>query len=200
MPQTKKYSWPLVIVLVFLFFPVGIPMLVVKVNSEKHLYCENARVMKIFGWILAAMGVFYLVMGITGSLETEAGGTGLPGIITALMLFGGGGVLLIVSAARLMKKGIRYKRYPVLIASMEGGKIDEIAEKMRVSSEQVRSDLQQMIDCGLLSGVFFDPQADEVMLQGISRKEIRVSCPSCGAVNLVREGKKVLCEYCKLPL
>lgn len=202
MPQTNtgKYSWGLVIVLLFLFFPVGIPMLVVKVNSEKQRYCENARVMKILGWILAAMGLFYLVMGAAGSLETEMGKAIWPGILTALIFFGGGGALLIVSAARLMKRGIRYKRYPAIIASLEGGRIDQIAEKMQTAPDQVRIDLQQMIDFGLLSGVYLDLAKDELVLQGIKRQEISLTCPSCGAVNCVLEGKKSVCEYCRLPL
>lgn len=62
---TTLYSWPLVIFLLFFFFPVGIPLMVIKVTSEKMKYSENAIVMKIVGVLLIAISLLVLITALT---------------------------------------------------------------------------------------------------------------------------------------
>ena len=89
--QKKSFSWGIIALMFFLFFPIGIWMLVKKMTDEKFNYIKNGKSLKILAWILIGFAVMYLIMGITGELETEDGSSIVGGVIMMLMIFGGGG-------------------------------------------------------------------------------------------------------------
>lgn len=195
---TTLYSWPLVIFLLFFFFPVGIPLMVIKVTSEKMKYSENAIVMKIVGVLLIAISLLVLITALTGSLTVEEKGDIWVSVTIVLAFFGGGGLLLVFTAYRFAKKGKRFKRYPAVIASLGGGTVEEIAEKIPATVKESQKDIQQMLDDGWIPGAYLDAKNTLVLPRAVV-KENPVTCPNCGAVNAVGKGGAV-CEYCRLPL
>lgn len=82
--QKKSFSWGIIALMFFLFFPIGIWMLVKKMTDEKFNYIKNGRSLKILAWILIGFAVMYLIMGITGELETEDGSSVVGGVIVML--------------------------------------------------------------------------------------------------------------------
>lgn len=193
----ERFSWGVVILLLFLFFPVGIPLLAVKVTSEKTRYSQNARVMKILGILFAIIGAIMLVMTLAGKVEAEERNAWF-GVIAVLILLFVGGLSLLIAAHRLAKKGVRYQRYPAIIASQNGGRLQEIADKVPTTLERAKKEIQQMVDDGWIPGAYLDHTSCELILPKAAA-ENRV-CPNCGAAVVAEKGKRGVCEYCKLPL
>ena len=85
--QTKSFSWGIIVLMLFLFFPVGIYMLVKEVTSEKFYMAKNGKALKIIGWALIGFAAMYLLMSLSGELDTEYGAPTVSEIITVEVFF-----------------------------------------------------------------------------------------------------------------
>lgn len=199
----------------FLFFPIGIWMLVKKMTDEKFNYIKNGKSLKILAWVLIGFAVIYLIMGITGDLETEDGSSIVGGVIMMLMIFGGGGAFALYKAHSYIKKGTKYNRYISIINSSNNTLIDNIAAAYPTSFEQAAKDLQSMLDDGYFMNAYVDLNRRELIMppktatvnvavnQSTSPsygQTTSVKCKNCGATNTVVPGTENECEYCGSPL
>ena len=213
--QKKSFSWGIIALMFFLFFPIGIWMLVKKMTDEKFNYIKNGKSLKILAWILIGFAVMYLIMGITGELETEDGSSVVSGVIVMLMIFGGGGAFALYKAHSYIKKGTKYNRYVAIINSSNDTLIDNIAAAYPTSFEQAAKDLQSMLDDGYFMNAYVDLNRRELIMppkaatvnvavnQSTSPsygKPTSVKCKNCGATNTVVPGTVNECEYCGSPL
>ena len=213
--QKKSFSWGIIALMIFLFFPIGIWMLVKKMTDEKFNYIKNGKSLKILAWILIGFAVMYLIMGITGELETEDGSSVVGGVIVMLMIFGGGGAFALYKAYSYIKKGTKYNRYVSIINSSNDTLIDNIAAAYPTSFEQAAKDLQSMLDDGYFMNAYVDLNRRELIMppkattvnvavnQNTSPsygQPTSVKCKNCGATNTVVPGTVNECEYCGSPL
>ena len=213
--QKKSFSWGIIALMFFLFFPIGIWMLVKKMTDEKFNYIKNGKSLKILAWILIGFAVMYLIMGITGELETEDGSSVVGGVIVMLMIFGGGGAFALYKAYSYIKKGTKYNRYVSIINSSNDTLIDNIAAAYPTSFEQAAKDLQSMLDDGYFMNAYVDLNRRELIMppkattvnvavnQNTSPsygQPTNVKCKNCGATNTVVPGTVNECEYCGSPL
>ena len=213
--QKKSFSWGIIALMFFLFFPIGIWMLVKKMTDEKFNYIKNGKSLKILAWILIGFAVMYLIMGITGELETEDGSSVVGGVIVMLMIFGGGGAFALYKAYSYIKKGTKYNRYVSIINSSNDTLIDNIAAAYPTSFEQAAKDLQSMLDDGYFMNAYVDLNRRELIMppkatavnvavnQNTSPsygQPTSVKCKNCGATNTVVPGTVNECEYCGSPL
>ena len=213
--QKKSFSWGIIALMFFLFFPIGIWMLVKKMTDEKFNYIKNGKSLKILAWILIGFAVMYLIMGITGELETEDGSSVVGGVIVMLMIFGGGGTFALYKAHSYIKKGTKYNRYISIINSSNDTLIDNIAAAYPTSFEQAAKDLQSMLDDGYFMNAYVDLNRRELIMppktatvnvavnQSASPsygQTTSVKCKNCGATNTVIEGTTCECEYCGSPI
>ena len=213
--QKKSFSWGIIALMFFLFFPIGIWMLVKKMTDEKFNYIKNGKSLKILAWILIGFAVMYLIMGITGELETEDGSSVVSGVIVMLMIFGGGGAFALYKAHSYIKKGTKYNRYVSIINSSNDTLIDNIAAAYPTSFEQAAKDLQSMLDDGYFMNAYVDLNRRELIMppkattvnvavnQNTSPsygQPTSVKCKNCGATNTVVPGTVNECEYCGSPL
>lgn len=213
--QKKSFSWGIIALMFFLFFPIGIWMLVKKMTDEKFNYIKNGKSLKILAWILIGFAVMYLIMGITGELETEDGSSVVGGVIVMLMIFGGGGAFALYKAYSYIKKGTKYNRYVSIINSSNDTLIDNIAAAYPTSFEQAAKDLQSMLDDGYFMNAYVDLNRRELIMppkattvnvavnQNTSPsygQPTSVKCKNCGATNTVGPGTVNECEYCGSPL
>ena len=213
--QKKSFSWGIIALMFFLFFPIGIWMLVKKMTDEKFNYIKNGKSLKILAWILIGFAVMYLIMGITGELETEDGSSVVSGVIVMLMIFGGGGAFALYKAYSYIKKGTKYNRYVSIINSSNDTLIDNIAAAYPTSFEQAAKDLQSMLDDGYFMNAYVDLNRRELIMppkattvnvavnQNTSPsygQPTSVKCKNCGATNTVVPGTVNECEYCGSPL
>lgn len=213
--QKKSFSWGIIALMFFLFFPIGIWMLVKKMTDEKFNYIKNGKSLKILAWILIGFAVMYLIMGITGELETEEGSSVVGGVIVMLMIFGGGGAFALYKAHSYIKKGTKYNRYISIINSSNDTLIDNIAAAYPTSFEQAAKDLQSMLDDGYFMNAYIDLNRRELIMpqrsvsvnvtvnQNTAHADAQptsVKCKNCGATNTVVPGTANECEYCGSPL
>lgn len=213
--QKKSFSWGIIALMFFLFFPIGIWMLVKKMTDEKFNYIKNGKSLKILAWILIGFAVMYLIMGITGELETEDGSSVVSGVIVMLMIFGGGGAFALYKAHSYIKKGTKYNRYVSIINSSNDMLIDNIAAAYPTTYEKATEDIQSMIDDGYFMNAYIDLNRRELIMPQRSvsvnvtvnqntahadAKPTSVKCKNCGATNMVVPGTVNECEYCGSPL
>ena len=213
--QKKSFSWGIIALMFFLFFPVGIWMLVKKMTDEKFNYIKNGKSLKILAWILIGFAIIYLIMGITGELEAEDGASVIGGVIMMLVIFGGGGAFALYKAHSYIKKGTKYNRYISIINSSNDTLIDNIAAAYPTSFEQAAKDLQSMLDDGYFMNAYVDLNRRELIMppkaatvnvavnQNTSPsygQPTSVKCKNCGATNTVVPGTANECEYCGSPL
>lgn len=214
--KKKAFSWGIIVLMLFLFFPVGIYMIVKKVSSEKFNMIKNGKSLKILGWVLIGFAVMYLLLGITGELETEDGLSTFGEIMIAVCIFVGFGALSLVKGTKYIKRGKKYDRYVSVINASDDLQIDNIAAAIPTTYENALADLQAMIDAGDLMNAYVDLECRELVilrnqrsnysntyttvLRSAAARPIPKRCPNCGAPNTVIEGKTCECEYCGSPL
>ena len=213
--QKKSFSWGIIILMFVLFFPIGIWMLVKKMTDEKFNYIKNGKCLRILAWILIGFAVMYLIMGITGDLETEDGSSVVGGVIVMLIIFGGGGAFALYNAHSYIKKGTKYNRYVSIINSSSDMLIDNIAAAYPTTYEKATEDIQSMIDDGYFMNAYIDLNRRELIMpqrsvavnvtvnQNTAHADAQptsVKCKNCGATNTVIPGAVNECEYCGSPL
>ncbi len=212
--QKKNYSWGLILFMFFLFFPVGIWMLIRKINGERLSYSKIGKSLKIVGWILLSFAFLYLVMGITGELEMEDGSSTVGSVITSLLIFGGGGYLCLKKSTNYLERGAKYSKYLSIVNTSNDLKIDRIAASFPTTFEEAVKDLQTMIDDGYFINSYIDLTRRELVMpknttsahedskqmyyeQAEATEQRRINnCPNCGAPNTNTLGLVVECEYC----
>ncbi len=214
--KKKSFSWGIIILMFFLFFPVGIWMLVRKMTDEKSNYVKNGKSLKIFAWVLIGFAALYPIMGITGELELQAeDGTSLVGgLIATILIFGGGGAFSLYKANSYIKKGTKYNRYLSIINCSNDTLIDNIAAAYPTSFEQAVKDLQSMLDDGYFMNAYLDLNRRELIMPQKATVNVAVNqstspsngqpmsvkCKNCGATNTIVPGAANECEYCGSPL
>lgn len=213
--QKKSFSWAIIILMFFLFFPVGIYMLVKKMIDEKFNYIKNGNSLRVLGWILIGFAAIYLISGLTGDLQTEEGSSIVGSIIMMLIIFGGGGAFSLYKGFSYINKGKKYKRYVSIINSSNDTLLDNIAAAYPTSFEKAAEDIQSMIDDGYFMNAYVDLNRRElVMPQKAASVNVTANqnpstsgrilkslkCKNCGATNTVALGAINECEYCGIPL
>ena len=79
-PSGKGASWGIIVLLYIFFFPAGLVLMLMKLHKEKNNYMANGRVVAIVGWIFFILGIFYALMGFSGSLNVSNTGGTINGI------------------------------------------------------------------------------------------------------------------------
>lgn len=212
--QKKSFSWGVIIVMFFVFFPVGIWMLVKKMTDEKFNYIKNGKSLRVLAWVLIGFAALYLIMWITGEFTT-INGSGVAGsVIMMILIFGGSGAFTFYKANSYIRKGTKYQRYISIINSSHDRLIDRIAAAYPTSFEQAAKDLQSMLDDGYFTNAYVDLNRRELIMPKTAAVNIvvnqpavaanpqtkSVKCKNCGATNTVVPGAANECEYCGSPL
>ena len=213
--QKKSFSWGIIALMLFLFFPIGIWMLVKKMTDEKFNYIKNGKSLKILAWILIVLAVLYLLMAFTGELETEDGTSVVGSIIMMVVLFGGAGAFTLYKAHSYIKKGTKYNRYVSIINNSNDTLIDTIAAAYPTTYEKAAKDIQAMINDGYFMNAYIDLNRRELMMPQnavsvhttvnqnpthIEAQPTSIECKNCGATNTIVPGTVNECEYCGSPL
>ena len=150
-------------------FPVAIYMIVKKMSSEKFNMIKNGKSLKILGWVLIGFAAMYLLLGITGELQTEDGSSAVGGIIVAECIFGGLGALSLVKGIQYIKCGEKYNRYVSVVNASNDLLIDNIAAAIPTTYEKAAADLQAMIDAGYFMNAYVDLNRQELVMHEINK-------------------------------
>jgi hypothetical protein len=212
--QKKSTSWGVVILLLIIFWPVGLFLLYRKITGDKAEALKNSKILNIFGGVFIAFAVIYLLMAITGNAKTKDGSSDLGSLMVAFVFFGGGGAFMMYTAKKMKINAEKLKKYIAIVINNNEKSIDNIAAAMPTSYEQTTKDLQKMIDDGYFENAYIDVSNREIVLINKSNRQTNstsniqmnshvnepqinvVACRNCGANNKVVEGQVCECEYC----
>jgi len=204
----NNLPWSVVIIVLLVFWPVGIYLLFKKLSSDKTstMSKSSGKKIKIVGWVLIVFGGLALIGSMDGNTEVST-----P-IISLFMI--GGGVMLLRSAKKTKEEANSFRTYINIIVNNGETHILNIASAVGKSNEQVKIDIKKMIDKGILPTAYIDESRNEIILQTRKNtnyqsqtqmgyqsqtqtvKQKIVTCPNCGANNAIIEGQIGECEYC----
>jgi hypothetical protein len=185
-------SWTVIILMLIIFFPVGIVMLVKKVKKEKSRYDENGKTMIVLGWVLMLLGVYYFFDSFTSEIKYDS-------LFFLLTLLWVGGVALVFNGRKYRNKASRIARYRAIISNQSECFIDEIAQVFPTSFDNTCRNLQTMIDEGFLVNSYIDlPKGKLIIKNQDSERQTNetIKCPFCGATIKVAHKGLYQCEYC----
>ena len=186
-------SWPVIIVLLFLFWPVGLYLLYKKAQSDKKTALTASKVLNILGTFFVIIGIITLIVVI--------------GIFYLIL-----GILLKKFAKKLLTSAENVKKYLAIVINGNVRQLDSISAAVGKPYDTVKQDLQKLIDDGYFKNAYINEATREIVLAqptvnatpdmngfGATASARVVSCPCCGANNTVY-GATGECEYCGSPL
>lgn len=213
--RKKSFSWGLIALMLYLFFPVGIWMIITKMTIEKFNYIKNGKALRILAWILIGIAIFSFSIWSSQGFKAEDGSSAVGSAIVMLLIFGGSGLFTLIKANSYIKKGTKYARYVAIVNSGNNMSIDSIAAAYPTTYEKAVTDIQKMIDDGYFMNAYIDLNRRALIIPQINAtanvignvnssfttsRPTSVKCKNCGAENTVIPGSANECEYCGSPL
>ena len=214
-------SWP-VIIISFIFWPVGLVLLFARLGRDRHAGITTGGVLKVVGvllflvCLLGGYGIYENEMTSFGDLTDD----GYASLAVA-GAFGVLGIILWRYGRTLQYRGRMVREYLGLIVNRRFSNLDEIARIVGKSRTQTEKEIDFLIEKGYLPGALVDRGAGQVIVPSVLRHmeaESRwkssqegenpaprenapagpqvVACRSCGAQGMIFPGRPAVCEYC----
>ncbi len=195
-------TWVIVIAFI-VCWPVGILLLIGRVNSSKQNMFDGSTTTK----------VCYII----GAILILAGFGSFSNSFLAGLFYVAGGAALIYYGMKNKKKVERYKGYIDLVANQQIYSLDTISSTMNVSYDVVKNEINTLISKGTFRGaninelsrciemnlVSEQPAAQGFIngvLEGVgasaSNQTVTATCPGCGGTMAAIKGATVECDYC----
>lgn len=205
-------SWPVIFFITFLFWPIGIYLILKKVSLDRQAAMVGSKLIKIFGIILFSFALLGFIISVEEGFDA--------GSLIVILFFGAAGLSLMGTSTKMKHNAEDIRRYLAIVVN--GGKrnLEEIASAVKKPYETARNDLQAMIDKGYLKGAYIDDGRGELVLTErqqpvvqmapplfagtptrppVQQKKMVLQCVCCGANNVI-EGDVGICEYCGSPI
>lgn len=192
------YSWPVIIILLFVFWPAALYLLYKKAQSEKKTALTASKILNILGTILIVLGVVTIFVGV--------------GVFYLIA-----GIVLKRFSKKLLESAENTKKYLAIVINGNVRQLDSIAATVGKPYDEVKKDLQKLIDNGYLKNAYINESTREIVIPQPSATIMAeatanasasssagtstriIACPCCGANNAV-VGAAGECEYCGSPL
>ncbi len=199
------YSWPIIILALCFFWPVGVFLIIKRVSVDKKTAMVSGKLIN--GIAIAS----YCIAGI-GFVACLGDGFGSDDI-TMILFFGIAGFVLQKVARKIKRDAEDVKKYLSVIVNGNERQIDVIASSIGKSYDVAKNDIQKLINKGYLKNAYINEGTREIILPnnnvqeqiGVSTTATTnattkiVACPCCGANNTII-GETGECEYCGSPL
>ncbi|WP_315121274.1 hypothetical protein [uncultured Clostridium sp.] len=195
-------SWPVIIILTIVCFPVGLYLIYKKRNFNSGR--DFARyIMTYFCFFMTVVGIIIMLNSPDNATES------IPPTIFFFLI----GLALRKRSKKLAFKAGKYEKYVFIIMDGKEFIIDNIAGAMSLPVYVVKKDLKDMINKGYFQGAYINDRTNEIVLSKQNKKNVNgttpnyepkieakaVTCKSCGAPNRVTTSVAE-CEYCGSPL
>lgn len=200
------YSWPVIILALCIFWPIGIFLIIKRVSVDKKTAMGAGK-------LIGGIGIAsYCIAGI-GFLACLGDGFGSDDI-GMILFFGIAGFALQKVSQKIKREAEDVKKYLSVIVNGNERQIDVIASSMGKSYDAAKNDIQKLISKGYLKNAYINEGTREVILPNNNIQEQVgtttnatannvtskiVACPCCGANNTIM-GDMGECEYCGSPL
>jgi len=199
--SAKKGVPTYIIVLLIVFWPVGLFLLYRFLTNDRTNLMRNSNIMRNFGIGFVVFGGLALVSSLSSTSQAADDGTSsLIGLLVMSVLFVAGGVLMILQSNKIKAYAKKYKQYIDLVINHEIDGIPRIAEIIGKDQRTVQDDLQEMINKEFFPSAFIDLQNNRIAMPGrpVPTVNTRIlKCQYCGATNVVDDNQLALCMYCR---
>lgn len=198
------YSWPVLIITLIGFFPIGIILICIRCDKDKTAAFTVGKIIGVLGclWIVAFFKFFY------PDLDPELS---IPGYIVVILIFGTAPVIMIYYSLNSIREGKRYKKYIAAIVDGEEYNLNNISTIVGQPLDRVKKDLEMMIRRDDFVKAYIDeekgilyiqeihgPQAkyasNQKQTSGVKQPPRAFKCRYCGANNASTSGN--VCDYC----
>lgn len=216
--KKKETSWLTIILVLIIFWPVGLYMVYKKFSSHSKtetykiivesvqtqsltpldMLREKAKKRVKWSYILIGLGIIFSL----GIFRVNNLGAFLYEIIM-VAIFAGSGFLLLQNGKKMNHIIDLYEKYYPIIINSSNGKLNNFASAANTPVNQVISDLNELLNMKLLGDSYLDQATMEFhspLLKTtdlVQKKEQSkpIKCPNCGGMNLPMSGHQE-CEYC----
>ncbi len=196
------YSWPIIILALCIFWPVGVFLIIKRISVDKKAAMGAGK-------LIGGIGIAsYCIAGI-GFVACLSEGFGSDDI-GMILFFGIAGFVLQKVSKKTKKDAEDVKKYLSVIVNENERQIDVIASSIGKSYDVAKNDIQKLISKGYLKNAYINEGTREVVLPNTEIQEQVgatvntttnsvtkkiVACPCCGANNTII-GDMGECEYC----
>lgn len=207
------YSWPVIILAFFFFWPVGLFLLIKRVSIDKKTAISVGKLVGIIGGFSYGIAILGIIACISDGFTSDD--------ITMILFFGIAGFVLRRVAKKIKAEAENVKQYLAIIVNGNVRQLDNIAATTGKSYDVVKADIQKMIKKGYLKNAYINENTREVVLPTsaptapaanlnssnpvqtvaapVQQTAKIVACPCCGANNTIY-GASGECEYCGSPI
>lgn len=215
--QETVYSWPIIILALYFFFPLGIYLIIKKsALHRRNIFTVGQKTFASAVSLFIIGGLLYLpqmVLKIAEFTDNKNDFTDLDKVISsdfyAKMLSIGNwffilGFIVLLIAFYQKYQAEKYRNYLSLIVNKELENLDDIAQKMNLKKSTIIKDIKTLINRRYLPEIYdldleenrvYDVPKDKRKKEERAKNTRLVKCPNCHANNILVEriGK---CEYC----
>lgn len=195
-------SWPAIIIIFIVFFPVGLFLIWKRTTIDKKAALFSGRVVGIFGWISLSFALLGFLVCISEGFGSDD--------VTAITFFLLAGAGLVTLGKKIKNSASKSRKYISIIANHGIIDIDNIAAAIPTSYDNAKKDLQKMIDTGFFEGAYINESERQIVLpekhqepqcnqSNNAEQSVRmqvVTCKGCGAQNSIPAGTVGECEFC----
>lgn len=199
------YSWYFIIAMLFIFWPAGVILMVKRLSMDRKAAMRRGKT-------IGAVGIASYCLAAIGILACMSEGAVTADDVTFILMFAAIGVVFRYISKRTAREAANVRRYLAIIVNQNVRSIDSIASFIGNSYDDVKAELQKMIDKGYLRDAYINEAAREIVLpddapaqpeapnstEAAPAKRV-VACKCCGAKNVV-EGPVGYCQYCGSPI
>ncbi len=205
------YSWPAIILALWIFWPIGIFLIIKRVSIDKKASLVSGKIFGILGIIMYVITGFFGLCAVIclADMSDPSNVEVLPIFLVMAIIFGIGGFALQKVSKKIKKEAEDIKKYLSVIINGNERRIDVIASSLGKSCDVAKNDIQKMIQKGYLKNAYINEATREVVLTSnntqnqetaientnVNKAKIIVACQCCGANNTVF-GNSGECEYC----
>mgnify|MGYP000167734478 CR=1 FL=1 len=198
-------QWIVILVCLFVFWPVGLLLLWLKMRSDLKATLVASATLKVVAWVLVVVTAVVLIVAL--GMEGFSENSPVPGFIILLS----GCVGLLVAASVTNKNALIYKRLINVVVNDGVTSIDDISRILNMPYDKVYRYLYGLLSRSLLKNAYISEVQRAVVFPDSARKErasVRlqaqeqepeytiVYCKSCGAHKEVVVGKIDTCNFC----
>ncbi len=201
------YSWPVIILALCFFWPVGIFLIIKRVSTDRKTAMGA-------GELIGGLGIASYCIAALGLLVCISDGFAGEDVVM-ILFFGAAGFALRKVAKKIKTEAENVKQYLSIIVNGNVRQLDTIASTTGKSYDVVHKDVKKMIDKDYLKNAYIDEGMREVVLpnsapapqnnvnvataNAVPVQSKIVACSCCGANNTIY-GDMGECEYCGSPL
>lgn len=215
------YSWPIILLALYFFFPLGIFMIIKKSRiHRRNIFTVGQKTFSsaislfIFGFVLYIPKILLKIAEVSSTNEVDAEFVSIVNsdFYSKVLNIGNwffilGFIVLIISFYQKYK-GEKYRNYISIIVNKETENLDEIAKKMNLGKYKVIQDIKVLIKRRYLPDTYeldleenrvYDVPKDKRKKEEKEKEKEKntrvVKCSNCYANNKLVE-KIGRCEYC----